>query len=58
LNPLYYLMEGYRTSFFGSEWYFIEHWQYTLYFWAIVLVLFLFGAILHVKFRRHFIDYL
>ncbi|MFD1170764.1 ABC transporter permease [Oceanobacillus caeni] len=58
LNPLYYLMEGYRTSFFGSEWYFIVHWQYTLYFWAVVIVLFLFGATLHVKFRRHFIDYL
>lgn len=58
LNPLYYLMEGYRISFFGSEWYLITHWQYTLYFWAVILVLFLIGATLHVKFRRHFIDYL
>ncbi|WP_068675310.1 ABC transporter permease [Oceanobacillus sp. Castelsardo] len=58
LNPLYYLMEGYRSSFFGTEWYFITNWQYTLYFWAVVFILFLFGATLHVKFRRHFIDYL
>src|SRR5699024_2099008 len=58
LNPLLYLIEGYRSSFFGSEWYFIEHWQYTLYFWGLVIVLFLFGSVLHVKFRRHFIDYL
>lgn len=58
LNPLYYLIEGYRSALFGTEWYFIVHWEYTLYFWAIVVILFLFGATLHIKFRRHFIDYL
>jgi len=58
LNPLYYLIEGYRAAFFGTEWYLIEHWQYTIYFWGVVIVLFIFGSILHVKFRRHFIDYL
>ncbi|WP_145524265.1 ABC transporter permease [Virgibacillus sp. SK37] len=58
LNPLLYLVEGYRASLFGTEWYLITHWEYTLYFWAVVLVLFLFGSTLHVKFRRHFIDYL
>lgn len=58
LNPLFYLIEGYRSTFFGTGWYFIEHWQYTLYFWGLVIVLFLFGSMLHVKFRRHFIDYL
>ncbi|MFD1707461.1 ABC transporter permease [Siminovitchia sediminis] len=58
LNPLYYLIEGYRAALFGTEWYFLEHWQYSLYFWAVVLVLFLFGAKIHMKFRRHFIDYL
>lgn len=58
LNPLYYLIEGYRAALFGLEWYFIEHWQYTLYFWGLVIVLFLFGSLIHVKFRRHFIDYL
>ncbi|MEW9677753.1 ABC transporter permease [Lentibacillus sp. L22] len=58
LNPLLYLIEGYRSAFFGAGWYFIEHWHYTLYFWALVIVLFIFGSTLHVKFRRHFIDYL
>lgn len=58
LNPLLYLIEGYRSAFFGTGWYFIEHWQYSLYFWGLVIVLFLFGSMLHVKFRRHFIDYL
>jgi teichoic acid transport system permease protein len=58
LNPLYYLIEGYRAAFFGTEWYFITHWEYTLYFWGLVIVLFLLGSAMHVKFRRHFIDYL
>jgi len=58
LNPLFYLIQGYRAAFFSDGWYFIEHWQYTLYFWGLVIVLFLFGSMLHVKFRRHFIDYL
>ena len=58
LNPLFYLIEGYRAAFFGTGWYFIAHWQYSLYFWGLVIVLFLFGSMLHVKFRRHFIDYL
>jgi len=58
LNPLYYLIEGYRHALFGIDWYFITHWQYSLYFWGLVIVLFLFGSMLHVRFRRHFIDYL
>jgi len=58
LNPIYYLIEGYRYAFFGVGWHMIEMWKYTLVFWGIVLVLFLIGSALHVKFRRHFIDYL
>jgi teichoic acid transport system permease protein len=58
LNPLFYLIEGYRSAFFGAGWYFVEHWEYTLYFWLIVIALFWFGSTLHVTFRRHFIDYL
>lgn len=58
LNPLYYLIEGYRAAFFGLDWYFITNWQYTIYFWVVVLILLWIGSILHLKFRRHFIDYL
>lgn len=57
LNPLFYLIEGYRASLFGTEWYFITHWQYTLYFLVISIGLFLIGAAIHMKFRRHFIDF-
>lgn len=57
-NPLYYLIEGYRAALFGTEWHFITNWQYSLYFWGLVIVLFILGSSIHVKFRRHFIDYL
>lgn len=58
INPLYYVVEGYRASFFGTSWYFIEHWKYTFYFWSVVIILFIIGSMLHVRFRRHFIDFL
>ena len=57
LNPLYYLIEGYRHAFFGLGWHAIENLNYTIYFWSITILIFSFGSILHLKFRRHFIDY-
>ncbi|MGX1826593.1 ABC transporter permease, partial [Heyndrickxia sporothermodurans] len=38
LNPLFYLIEGYRASILGLSWYPVEHWEYSLYFWGIILV--------------------
>jgi teichoic acid transport system permease protein len=58
LNPLYYIVEGYRSSLLGTNWYFIVHEKYTFYFWFLVLVLLFLGSIIHVKFRKHFVDYL
>ncbi|GEM05263.1 teichoic acid translocation permease protein TagG [Halolactibacillus miurensis] len=58
LNPVYYLINGYRQSFFGNTWSIISEWKYTLFFWGLVLVIFLIGSRLHMKFRRHFIDFL
>lgn len=58
LNPLVYLIEGYRAAFFGTEWYLVTHWEYSLYFWGLILVMLFIGSVIHVKFRRNFIDYL
>ncbi|MDR6998825.1 ABC transporter permease [Neobacillus niacini] len=58
MNPLYYIVEGYRASLLGSGWYAYEYPQYTLYFWGTVLVLLLIGSVLHLKFRNRFVDYL
>jgi teichoic acid transport system permease protein len=59
LNPLYYLVEGYRAALMGQHgWYLVNSWEYTLYFWVVTVVMFAIGATLHVRFRRHFIDFL
>ncbi|WP_079527258.1 ABC transporter permease [Halobacillus hunanensis] len=58
INPFYYVVESYRTSLLGQGWYFIDEWQYTLYFIGVIVGLFIIGSALHVKFRRHFIDFL
>lgn len=58
INPLFYVIEGYRSGFLGLGWYFIDQWQYTLYFWAVTLILLFIGSMLHIKFRKHFIDFI
>ncbi|MFS0561724.1 ABC transporter permease [Terribacillus sp. 179-K 1B1 HS] len=59
LNPLYYLVDGYRAALMGQHgWYFITSWEYTIYFWVVTAILFMIGAALHMRFRRHFIDFL
>ncbi|ERG67867.1 MULTISPECIES: ABC transporter permease [Exiguobacterium] len=57
INPLYYLIEGYRSMFLGTDW-LANNWAYGLYYWAIVLVLFFVGSMIHMRFRRYFIDYI
>lgn len=58
LNPLYYIVEGYRASLVGNSWYFLDHPKYTLYFWVALIILFIIGSSLHLKFRSRFVDYL
>ncbi|PKR77784.1 teichoic acid ABC transporter permease [Halalkalibacillus sediminis] len=58
INPFFYVVEGYRQSILGGEWYFITNWEYSIYFWSMVIVLFIMGSYLHVKFRKHFVDFL
>ncbi|QHT48036.1 ABC transporter permease [Bacillus sp. SB49] len=57
INPLYYIVEGYRDAFIGGRWFF-EDVGYTLYFWTLVICMLIVGASLHMKFKKHFVDYL
>src|SRR5690625_1602561 len=57
LNPLYYIIQGIRNSFLGGTWFF-EDIIYTLYFWSLTFVLLYYGAKVHYKFRKNFVDYL
>ncbi|UQZ76032.1 teichoic acid ABC transporter permease [Niallia circulans] len=58
LNPFNYLVQGYRTAFLGQGWYLIEHWESTIYFWVLVFIFLLIGSSLHLRFRKHFIDFI
>ena len=57
LNPVYYIVEGYRNSFIYNIWF----WEYpnlTVYFWIETLALFAIGALLFRRLRPHFADVL
>lgn len=57
LNPLFYIIDGFRNSFLDGQWFF-QDMKYTLYFWLFTFLLLLVGSILHMKFRDKFVDFL
>ena len=57
INPMYYVCRGYRDAFIDQVWF----WQrgYTnLYFWAVTIFMFVFGAYVFKKLRPEFADVL
>ena len=57
LNPVFYLVQGYRDSFF----YFVpfwNKWDMSLYYWIITAILFVTGGLVFKKKRPHFADLL
>ncbi|BCU51595.1 teichoic acid transport system permease protein [Staphylococcus auricularis] len=58
LNPVYFLAESYRSAILYHEWCFIEHWELFVYNICIVVVLFVLGSILHMRYRDHFADFM
>lgn len=57
LNPMYYIINGYRDSFiYGIAFY--EHITMTLYYWIFALILLLIGTYVFHKIRPHFADVL
>ncbi len=56
-NPIYYIVNGYRDSFVSHIW-FWEHWQLSLYFWAVAIIFFITGAVVFRRLRPHFADVL
>lgn len=57
LNPLVYVIEGYRNSMVYHKW-FWEDWSMTLYFWIVTGAIFVFGSTTFKKLRPHFADVL
>lgn len=57
MNPLYYIVEGYRNSMIYHRW-FWEDPLLTVWFWVITLIIFVLGAMLFRRLRPHFADVL
>ncbi len=57
LNPMTYIVEGYRNSIYGDEWFF-EHFYSSTYFWIVVAILFCAGSLIFKRTKTHFADVL
>jgi len=57
LNPMYYIIEGYRNSMIYHKW-FWEDLHMTLYFWVVTSIIFVIGGLTFRKLRPHFSDVL
>lgn len=57
LNPMTYIVNGYRSAIFEKTWFFEQTFS-TIYFWGITIVLFIIGATLFKRLKVHFADVL
>lgn len=57
LNPMYYIVTGYRDAMLGHVWLW-EHWSWTLYFWVVTALLFVIGSFIFKRLKPHFADVL
>lgn len=57
LNPLYYIVEGYRDTFINHVW-FWHRYNQTFYFWILSSIILIIGIALFRKLKPHFADVL
>lgn len=57
LNPLVYIVNGYRSAIYEKEWFFWDFYS-TMYFWIVTVVLFGIGALVFKRLKVHFADVL
>lgn len=57
LNPVYYIVEGYRDSFIQQTWFWQKYCQ-TIYFWLFVMFLLLLGSFVYDRLKQSFADFL
>lgn len=57
LNPMYYIVSGYRDAMLGRIW-LTEHLLWGLYFWVVTALLFVLGSVIFKRLKPHFADVL
>ena len=57
LNPMTYVVEGFRMSIYGKQWFF-EHFYSSAYFWLVTVMLFIFSSLVFKRLKPMFADIL
>ncbi len=57
INPMYYIVTGYRHAIYGRVWFFERGWV-NLYFWAWAIGMFVLGNAIFRRLKVHFADVL
>jgi teichoic acid transport system permease protein len=57
LNPMYYIVQGYRNSMIYNVMFYDNILQ-TVYFWCVILVLAVVGSVIYKRLKPHFADVL
>lgn len=57
LNPMTYIVNGYRSSIYEDRWFF-EHFYSSTYFWIFTIAVFCIGTMIFKKSKVHFADVL
>lgn len=57
INPIYYIVNGFRETLISGTWFF-EHPMQSLYFWILTLVIAIIGVVFFKKMKPHFADVL
>ena len=55
LNPMVYIVNGYRSALYEQEWFF-EHFYSSTYFWIFTVTLFCIGSLIFKRLKVHFAD--
>ncbi len=55
LNPMVYIVNGYRSAIYEEEWFF-EHFYSSTYFWIFTVTLFCIGSLIFKRLKAHFAD--
>ncbi|WP_308399753.1 ABC transporter permease [Weissella thailandensis] len=58
LNPLYYIIEGFRETLLENPIWFWNNVTENLIFWGIVIILLVIGSHIHMRFRNRFMDFI
>ena len=57
LNPIFYVVNGYRDAFYQKQWFF-EHPINTIYFFGFIIAMYLLGTNIFGRLKVHFADVL